>query len=726
MRATPDYGAAQPYGSAPSDAAGSAWRAELDRLLDLAVRDVGAHAGAVFLVAPEGRALRLEVTTGMPAEYLAPWFGVGLSTHVPVADAVRERRLVWLGKPQELACRYPRTAIAMPYRFAVAAAPILAGSTAWGALLLFWPCCDVAEPVGAGRERIRAACRSIGRCLQDAADTGRPVTPTAAPRTLSPSPTPDLEPSEALAAAQFAARLPGGSCTLDLDGRFTYVSVAAADLMGGSVPALLGRRPWQALSWSTDPAFEDRFRAAVVSRMPEFFTAVVPPGRWLAFELYPDASGVSVRISPTRPGGTPKTVPAGTVAPRGRPIALGELYQVLHVAAALSEAVGVGDVVDIVAEEMLPTFRAQTLALALFASEDGALRLIGCRGHNPRPAEIVKGARFVSPAAVGTLADGAPSFFPTVEELLRAYPNALRHDELHAWAYLPLIVSGRPIGVCALAFDRPQSFPDNQRTVLTALAGLIAQALERARLYDTNKELAQTLQAAMLPDSLPDLPGLDVAARYLPSVHGMDIGGDFYDLVRVDDTTAAAVIGDVQGHNVTAAGLMGRIRPAIRSHAAAGATPAQALAQANRQLVDLDPGRFVSCLYIRLDLARRRAVLATAGHPPPVLCHPSGHTEVLDVPPGLLLGIDPDADYPSMEIPIEPGMVLALYTDGLVETPGVDLDEAMAGLADRLTGARPRSRSMDRLATDLIDHARQTAPRTDDIALLLIRFVCAL
>ncbi|MFI8182379.1 SpoIIE family protein phosphatase [Actinacidiphila glaucinigra] len=721
MRASPDDAAARARASSPSHAAGPASRAELDRLLELAARDTGAHAGALFLLAPEGEALRLEVATGMPADFLAPWFGVGLSNHVPVADAVRERRLVWLSKPQVIAHRYPRTAIAMPYHFAAAAAPILTGSAAWGALLLIWPCCDTAEVPAPSHERVGAACRRLGRFLRDAADAGHPVTPAAYPRTASQPPAKEWEPSQALAAAQFAARLPGGSGTLDLEGRFTYLSETAAGLLGGTVPGLLGRRPWEALSWSADPAFEDRFRAAVVSRQQESFTAMVPPGRWLAFELHPDATGVSVRIVPLGPCRVRNAARPRSPAPRGAPIALGELYQVLHLAAALSEALGVGDVVDLVAEEMLPTFHAQTLALALLIPEDGRLRFIGCRGYNPCPKEMFTGAVFTSPAAVGTLAEGVPAFFATFEEMLDVYPRAPRREGLDAWAYLPLIASGRPVGLCVLAFDRPHLFSGNQRTVLTALAGLIAQALERARLYDTSKELAEALQAAMLPDSLPDLPGLDVAARYLPSVRGMDIGGDFYDLVRVDDTTAAAVIGDVQGHHVRAAALMGRIRPAIRSQAVAGAAPAEALRQANRQMVDLDPGRFVSCLYARLDLDQRQALLATAGHPPPVLLHPDGHAEVLTVPPGLLLGIDPEADYPTTEIPLEPGTVLALYTDGLIETPGIDLDDAMAGLATRVAGAARQS--MDLLATDLIDHARRTAPRTDDIALLLIRSV---
>jgi serine phosphatase RsbU (regulator of sigma subunit)/PAS domain-containing protein len=724
MCAIREDGAAQPDGSRPpSSTTDSVRRAELDRLLELAVRDTGVHAGAVFLLAPDRQALRLEVTAGIPAEYLAPWFGVALSSPVPVAEAVRERRLVWLAAPQELARRYPRQAIALPYHHSVAAAPILTGTTAWGTLLLFWSGSDAAGTAAPSPERVRVAGRRLGRFLRDAADTGHPVSPGPAPRSLPRSPTRRPAPAEALAAADFAERLPEGSCSLDLEGRFTYISTTAATLLGGSIPDLIGTRPWQSLPWCTEPAaFEDGFRAAVVSRQPSRFSTMIAPERWLAFELYPDGSGVSVRISPTDPGGASQAAPVRAGVPQGEPIRLGDAYRVLHLATALSEAVGVGDVVDLITEEMLPAFGARTVAL--LAAEDGRMRVIGYRGYHARLLEQFDGAPLTFPApAVQVLATGVPSFFTTIEELSRACPSAPRQDGLHAWAFLPLIASGRPVGSCVFAFDRPHPFPDQQRVVFTALAGLIAQALERAHLYDTSKELAQTLQAALLPDSLPDLPGLNAAARYLPSVRGMDIGGDFYDLVRVSDTIAAAVIGDVQGHNLTAAALMGRIRPAIRSHALAGATPAQALERANRQLVDMDPGRFVSCLYAHLDLARHRAVLATAGHPPPVLRYPDGHAEVLALPPGLLLGIDPRADYPSTEIPLTPGTVLALYTDGLIETPGVDLGDAMTGLAAQLAQARPQP--MDRLATVLIDHARQTATRTDDIALLLIGLATA-
>lgn len=260
------------------------------------------------------------------------------------------------------------------------------------------------------------------------------------------------------------------------------------------------------------------------------------------------------------------------------------------------------------------------------------------------------------------------------------------------------------------------SLPPQERAVLTALAGLIAQALDRAHLYDAQHQLARNLQAGLLPRTLPDVPGLEVAARYLPAGHGTGIGGDFYDFIRLDETNAAAAIGDVQGHNVQAATLMGQVRTAV--HAGAGASPGEVLARTNRLLADLDPGLFTSCTYIDIDVARHHACLATAGHPPPILRHPDGHTEVLHLEPGLLLGIDRAAEYPTTEIALPPGTVLALYTDGLVEAPGVGIGDAIQSLADQL--ARIRTPNMEALADSLVDDVRRSALRSDDVALLLI------
>ena len=199
----------------------------------------------------------------------------------------------------------------------------------------------------------------------------------------------------------------------------------------------------------------------------------------------------------------------------------------------------------------------------------------------------------------------------------------------------------------------------------------------------------------------------------------MDIGGDFYDVIRLDDDTVAAVVGDVQGHNVTAAALMGQVRTAVRAYATAGADAGEILTRTNHLLVDLDPGLFASCVYLQLDLRRHLACLARAGHPQPLLRHPDGEVQVLDVPGGLLLGIDHETEYPHTEIPLPPGTVLGLYTDGLVETPGIDIDDALADLGAEL--ARTGDRPLEEIADALIRHAQQTSHRSDDIVLLLLR-----
>ncbi|MFJ7949531.1 GAF domain-containing protein [Streptomyces sp. NPDC096354] len=145
------------------------------------------------------------------------------------------------------------------------------------------------------------------------------------------------------------------------------------------------------------------------------------------------------------------------------------------------------------------------------------------------------------------MATGIPAFFATFADLKRAYPPAVLQDHMAAWVFLPLTASGRTLGSMVLAYDQPRPFTAEERAILTSIAGLVAQALERARLYDAQYQLAHSLQAALLPHALPPVPGLDLAARYLPATHGVDIGGDFYDLIRLDETNATAAIGDVQG-----------------------------------------------------------------------------------------------------------------------------------------------------------------------------------
>ncbi|TFE42653.1 PAS sensor protein [Streptomyces sp. ICN441] len=697
--------------------AGPAPGPELDAVLAEAVRGTGASVGLVYVLPPGERALEIAVVSGVVPQIAAPWARISLDDPIPVADAVRERRLVWLSSQEDVARRYPRLGVVLPYDFMLAAAPFPHGTRVWGGLVLLWPTWHPPELSPQERGVIDVCCVRGGALLHEAAGRGARLSTGDEPRVLPPPDAPEPEPEEARAALDFARRIPVGCCALDLDGRITFINSAAADLVGAGGAALLGARPWEALLWMNDPLFEDRYRAAVVSRRPTAFTALRPPDRWLAFHLYPDDRGISVQITPLT-GDPGREVAEPERLPSVGPGGAGALYHLTHLAAALTETAGVGDVVEAVADQLVPAFGPS--GLALLTVEEGRLRVIGHRGYSSEFMDSVDGSSLTAQTPnVHTLTDGVPSFFGSFEELRSAYPGAVRYAERDAWAFLPLIASGRPVGSMVLSYDHARPFPPAERAILTSLAGLIAQALDRARLYDTKHQLAHTLQTALLPRSLPGVPGLDVAARYLPAGHGMEIGGDFYDLIRCDDTTAAATIGDVQGHNIQAAALMGQVRTAVHAHATAGAAPSDVLARTNRLLSDLEPDLFTSCLFARLDLAGHTARMATAGHPPPLILHPDGRTEAVELPPGLLLGIDPHSAYSTVEVPFPPGTLLLLHTDGLVETAGTGIDEATAAVRDCL--ARAPDRTADEHADALVRHATRAATRSDDIALLLIR-----
>jgi serine phosphatase RsbU (regulator of sigma subunit)/PAS domain-containing protein len=688
----------------------------LDHIVLDAVQQTGAHAAGLWVLVPSEDLLVLESFAGIPPEFVAPWHRVRLTYSLPVTDAVTTRAVVRVDNQQEMAHRYPRAALVLPYTFALAAAPLLYEDAVLGALLLVWPGSrqrPLSPPV---QDRLDAACALLAAALHCAQRTPLRLRPGDEPRALQLR-SPAGRATDGDAGAAFAQRLPEGCLALDLHGRIAFLTPRAADLLGGSPASFMGTLPWESVPWLDDPVYEDRYRTAVISRQNTAFTVRRPDGQWFHFQLYPDDTGISVRITPVEPSDAVLPPPARSTATAA--VRVGSLYHLMHLAGALTEAISVKDVVDLVADTVLPAFAAR--ALAMFASEGGRLRIVGHRGYPAAVMEHFDGTPLTSSTpGVAALTRGVAGFFANRDELEASYPERARtRDGMAAWAFLPLIASGRPVGTCVLAYDRPHPFPPEERAALTSLSGLIAQALDRARLYDTEHALAQSLQQGLLPHTLPRMPGLEVAARYLPATRGMEIGGDFYDLIRLDEHTVAAVIGDVQGHNVTAAALMGQVRTAIHAHATAGAGPDEVLARINQLLVDFDTDLFTSCLYARIDLAAHTACLASAGHLPPLLLTPDGAVTTVDLDSGLLLGIAPQAAYTSREIPLPPRSLLALYTDGLVERTGNDLTMGIRCLADILD--RQRERRLDDVARHITEELGAGRGLFDDVALMLLR-----
>lgn len=677
---------------------------------------VGAHSGAVYLRPGDGSVLEMAVMAGLPRSFAAPWERVGVSAPIPVAEAVRERRLVWVGGAEEMARRYPRIAVVLPYPFALAALPVLGSSRVHGAVYVTWPGSHPPELSDRERQELTTACERLALRLERAASENRSVRAESDLLDLAVSGVSDtLGPLEA---ARLVARLPYGMCSLDVSGRITFANEAAAELLGVPVRELLGSQLWAAVAWLNDPLYEERYRAALLSQEATSFVALRPPSHWLSLRLYPSTTGISVRISRARAVSEMRPSDARS---EDAPTRLVSMSQALSMAGALTETVSVQDVVGLVADEIAPAVGSQ--ALALLGARAGRLHVLGHHGYpEPRLVERFDRTPLSSPTpGAHAVTHGVPAFFESRQHLERLYPaRRTSPDGFAAWAFLPLIASGRPVGACVLAYAEPHVFSTHERAVLTSLAGLIAQALDRALLYDVKHRLAHGLQAALLPPSLPSLAGIEATARYLPATRGMEIGGDFYDLVP-SSPLAAAVIGDVQGHNVTAAGLMGQIRTAVRAYTTVGQEPGEVMRSTNRLLIDLGSELFASCLYLRLDPAAGRAVMARAGHPPPLLRRADGRVRVLDLAGGPLLGIDGSAAYPTTEVELTAGCVLALYTDGLVETPGVDIEDAVAELGRRLGEAG--NRPLEEVADELVGQYAAAEERLDDVALLLLRAV---
>ncbi|MCB5166761.1 SpoIIE family protein phosphatase [Streptomyces bambusae] len=526
-----------------------------------------------------------------------------------------------------------------------------------------------------------------------------------------------LDPGAGAVPDEAADRLPQAVVSVDRLGRVTYANPGTRAVLGVGRAELTGRVLWEALPWLGHPAYADYFRSVLLSGDHVSFPARRSPREWLTVFLHPDRNAVTVTFAATEhPAYTPGSVVrpgAGTGSPADRAAAL---YRPVALAIALTEAVTARQVSAVVTDELLPAFGGRQLAIYLL--NERHLYLAWETGFPHGFLDRFDGVSLDERLpGVETLTSGRPIFFESMEHLAAAYPGIPLDSDVGARAFLPLIASGRPVGSCILGFEAPRGFSPEDRTVLTALAGLIAQALERAQRYDTEAALARGLQDALLPHRLPRHEGLDTVGRYLAGTQGMDVGGDWYDVIEAGDGLLALVIGDVQGHGVAAAATMGQLRSAVRAFALGGNSPQDVVRGTNRLLIDLDPGQFASCCYVLLDPVTGVARAARAGHPQPLLRRADGVTEVLDLPGGVVLGVDGSASYPVAELALEPGAVLALYTDGLVEQPGTDIDLGVERLRGALAGAGRVP--LGDLADRLIGEALRTADRPDDIALLL-------
>ncbi|GHH66370.1 hypothetical protein GCM10017673_11740 [Streptosporangium violaceochromogenes] len=307
----------------------------------------------------------------------------------------------------------------------------------------------------------------------------------------------------------------------------------------------------------------------------------------------------------------------------------------------------------------------------------------------------------------------------TSEEIGRFWKrdSVARVLEDSSFLVVPLKARGRVLGFVIFT-RRPESLPFDEQDVSLAeeLAARTAVCLDNARLYSRERRTALALQSSLLPADLHQPLGLTIASRYLPASDLVGVGGDWYDVIPLPGCRVALVVGDVMGHGIRAAATMGQLRTAARTLASLDLCPAEVLFRLNRMSQDLDTTQIATCVYATYDPVTRACALACAGHVPPMLVRPDGGTELIELPPGLPLGIGNDP-FEMRELTLPHDSILALYTDGLVESRDRDIDEGIGMVRELLAHG---GQDLEELC-DLTIGAQRPGHERDDIALLLAK-----
>ncbi|WP_329135964.1 SpoIIE family protein phosphatase [Streptomyces sp. NBC_01476] len=287
----------------------------------------------------------------------------------------------------------------------------------------------------------------------------------------------------------------------------------------------------------------------------------------------------------------------------------------------------------------------------------------------------------------------------------------------------PLRGRRRVIGAAVL-LRRPDRLPFEADDLLVAaqLATHTALGVDKAVLYGREAYIADALQREMLPDSLPQPTGVQLASRYLPAAESARVGGDWYDAIPLPGSRVALVVGDVMGHSMTSAAIMGQLRTTVQTLAGLDLAPQEVLYHLDEQAQRLGQDRMATCVYAVYDPIAHRLVVANAGHPPPILLHADGLAEVLRVPPGAPIGVG-GVPFEAVELPAPAGATLLLYTDGLVESRSRDVWGGIELLRERLRDAATvvSPPPLEPLCDEVLE-ILGPGDRDDDIALLAARF----
>lgn len=455
-----------------------------------------------------------------------------------------------------------------------------------------------------------------------------------------------------------------------------------------------------------------------------------PDGAWWAVRTFPIPDGLVVGM---------RNVDARHRADAERKALIGSLSsalrrsrQLLDATAGLGQVMTVDELCDVAAHAAQADLGALFVGLVLL-EEDGPPRVL-CRPHSPLLTDLWRRMPDFGPASTAqVLRTGEPRFDRSRLSYLRDFPERspnLDAMSIDAVATLPLIVTGRPVGLMVLGWPEPQPFDEEERRFLLTLVGPFAQAIERARLYERQMSTVETLQRAVLPQTLPDVKGVQLAARYLPAGRDLGIGGDWYDATVLSDGTLSLVIGDVGGHGLRAVSTMAELRHAARAYALELRSPADITTQLSANLDSRTDEMLATAVVAHLSPGAGSLEWSCAGHPPPLLLragdrrsYPAEATTgpcLLEAVHGPILGVDGGIAYGQSTLSLEPGDELLFYTDGLVERRGRSISVQLAALTAAAAAVPSVYRDDPGGLCDHILHAVAPVEREDDLCLLAV------
>jgi PAS domain S-box-containing protein len=392
----------------------------------------------------------------------------------------------------------------------------------------------------------------------------------------------------------------------------------------------------------------------------------------------------------------------------------GTLEKLQHVTAAALEHLALREMLEVLVEHVREAFDADIVRILLLEPEDelGRLRIGAASGFESlAPDELVPRTVVLD----RVLTDGRAVTLAAVADMTGLDP-ALAAAEPQALLVAPLKEAGEVVGVVELGLCSSRRWTADEESLLAAMADRASLAIANARAYEQERDRVEMLQLSLLPEVEREYEGMRVAKFYKPG--GAKVGGDWYDAMELDGGRLGVAMGDVVGHGLQAASLMGQLRHATRAYALEGHSPGAVLDRLDRLVRSLEGGQMATVVYLVVEPDLASVRLASAGHVPPLIIGPDGRAEYLETSRNPPLGVFESTAHGEVELELEPGSTLLLYTDGLVEQRGVSID---VGLDALRAAAQDPGEDLEALCERLVAALHELHDPHDDIALLALQ-----